>query len=541
MTIRRKFELFGLGAVAVSAVHGCGAKSARTTSGGDETSHHAGAAGARSAGGAPAVSGAGGIAPTAASAGRNGRGGVTGASGTRASDAGEGGASVNPGSGGEAGAALGGEAGSVSEAGMGPAGAGPITRCGDGRLEAGEECDDGNHTSGDGCSANCRVEPAYACSTPTCAADGSGCSLHLPATFRDFNSGSATGGHPDFQPGYNSPGATLGLLEDQLDSDGKPVLSSTLSTASLTAGFMHGQAAFAQWYRDAPPSSGPIAGEIVLWNDGTGRYVNRFGKNGEQWRGQLTSQLYGTIKAGLTAGMGCSSPDEPGLGCTPGPGQACYDPCVPWNSSSQACCADVPDPASYSYDGDPLFFPIDAAPGILNEPRSEAKVPSQYGWNGLPWESEVAVTLGITTPIETATAPFPSTNHNFSFTTEVTYWFHYDASRSLHFEVGGDDDVWLFVNGRLAVDLGGWHQPLRGTLTIDDTNVSAVSQVTENDDGTTKTQHTFTDTTQSFGLVDGGVYPIKIFHAERETLGSAFLFAASGLDSTASLCVPLHP
>jgi cysteine-rich repeat protein len=32
-----------------------------------------------------------------------------------------------------------------------------IPRCGDGRLDAGEVCDDGNVTSGDGCSADCRT------------------------------------------------------------------------------------------------------------------------------------------------------------------------------------------------------------------------------------------------------------------------------------------------------------------------------------------------------------------------------------------------
>ena len=33
-----------------------------------------------------------------------------------------------------------------------------VTRCGDGRIEEGEECDDGNVVGGDGCSSNCRQE-----------------------------------------------------------------------------------------------------------------------------------------------------------------------------------------------------------------------------------------------------------------------------------------------------------------------------------------------------------------------------------------------
>jgi cysteine-rich repeat protein len=35
----------------------------------------------------------------------------------------------------------------------------PEPFCGDGTVDAGEECDDGNNADGDGCSANCTVEP----------------------------------------------------------------------------------------------------------------------------------------------------------------------------------------------------------------------------------------------------------------------------------------------------------------------------------------------------------------------------------------------
>jgi cysteine-rich repeat protein len=37
-------------------------------------------------------------------------------------------------------------------------------RCGDGILDAGEACDDGNAIAGDGCDLQCRVEPCYGCS-----------------------------------------------------------------------------------------------------------------------------------------------------------------------------------------------------------------------------------------------------------------------------------------------------------------------------------------------------------------------------------------
>lgn len=42
--------------------------------------------------------------------------------------------------------------------------------CGNGALDKGEECDDGNSDSGDGCSKDCAAEAAWHCPVP-----GAGC------------------------------------------------------------------------------------------------------------------------------------------------------------------------------------------------------------------------------------------------------------------------------------------------------------------------------------------------------------------------------
>jgi fibro-slime domain-containing protein len=85
--------------------------------------------------------------------------------------------------------------------------------------------------------------------------------------------------------------------------------------------------------------------------------------------------------------------------------------------------------------------------------------------------------------------------HNFSFTTEVHLSFTYEGGEIFSFS--GDDDLWVFINKKLAIDLGGLHPEILGTADLD-----ALA-------GT-------------LGIVKGQTYPMDLFQAERHTMDSNF-------------------
>ena len=93
--------------------------------------------------------------------------------------------------------------------------------------------------------------------------------------------------------------------------------------------------------------------------------------------------------------------------------------------------------------------------------------------------------------------------HNYSYAMSVSASFKYVKGQ--YFEFRGDDDVWVFINNRLVVDIGGIHEKVEGAVDLD--------TIGQND--------------PSLALKEGREYPFHIFYAERNATGSNFKMRTS--------------
>jgi len=476
--------------------------------------------------------------------------------------------------------------------------------CGDGNLDLpGEECDDGNQLDGDGCSSSCKVEGGFTCSTVT-AQDSSTCTqpgntgqcLELPVIYRDFQPENVSpGGHPDFfflgtkmggsksptticvpnsggpSKGNDSTTRCWGIVGNSL-LKGKPQPGSTTTCACQFSDWNIGNSS-------RIPGNYTQAADDSPLSDGNGGYLG-----GNAGTPVSVTGNAGT-SAGTLTGYTASTPGGPiWKGTTPAYKDA--NSFKQWFNDDttvnktftgviemKSIGTNIYQYASTSHLAQGGFFPLDT----LN--TSQVTMCNLWPYwnhgNGNPiWTTCTGDQYLFPPRVIQSDCPNqnPLTNgcwvtavagmkHDSYFTDEARYYFVYDGAAGISLSFFGDDDLYVFINGVLVLDLGGVHQQLPGKVTVtgnpgdatyaqggcldaagNQTGVTAgstaCSPTNVNPPIAASTPADFMTGTTKLGLVTGKVYEIAIFGADRHPPESNYQLTLNGYTTNKSNCAP---
>jgi fibro-slime domain-containing protein len=384
-----------------------------------------------------------------------------------------------------------------------PPGALCIPRCGDGVLIGGEECDGPN--VGVGCSATCRLEPGFACDPPSGAVPASCHRTTCGDTTKEgseacddgntIDGDGCSGGctfEPDCQTGTCTSrcGDGIKLAPEACDDGNNEAGDGCGADCTTEVGFTCDDDS------STPPGQLNLAVTYRDFNSFPTGTATRHPDFESAWAGDdVTPGLARTV---LDA-MGkpemdgrCSNTGT--AGCPYGQMLSTAANFATWFRTTAGVNVAVPGAlllarganGAYAFDSaNRGFYPIDGR-GFTAAPATE--------------------TTAIADP-----AVNDGRAHNFGFSSELRYFFQYSGGETLAFS--GDDDLWVFINRRLALDVGGLHTRVARTLTVD-TSAAAL------------------------GLTLGGLYEIVLFHAERHSAGSNFRLTLTGFAPTRSTCHP---
>jgi len=170
-------------------------------------------------------------------------------------------------------------------------------------------------------------------------------------------------------------------------------------------------------------------------------------------------------------------------------------------------------------DGNPLFFPVD---GDTFTPASEFQ------------PATIHPTTMLRQPGPMTWMPNGNKRlHNFSFTSEVRYWFLYDKTKtytltSLATTMCGVHQPKTRRRSWRRSYSSGWQHRHRRQRKWDHDNHPDISPSSACRDSTVCT----------LGLQNGQVYEIAVFQTERQTSGSSYKLTLNGFSAAPSDCTP---
>jgi len=361
-----------------------------------------------------------------------------------------------------------------------------LTVCNDGKREGDEPCDDGNTIIGDGCSPFCRVEPR--CAKGACtSACGDGLRLGSEAC-DDGNTKAGDGCSPtcqqevtyickdvasDLPPSFELPAIFRDFIRDDANGSEKHPDFDTFSGSEAAPGLVSeslsasGKPIYTGYCQQGKMPQCPYNAQTTTK------------ANFDQWYSDETTKFAANE----------FSPPVEGIRTTK-------------NSSVVGTMIKVV--------GAIKMIRIADQTGYRNETFGRDFFPLDgKGWVRAKLEDSYF-------------------DHNFGFTSEVRHWFEFQGNETLTFS--GDDDVWVFINGKLALDLGGLHGRVSRTVVLDTTTGDAVcftNPEATNPCGAAPLR---------LGLVKGQVYEMALFHAERHVPASNFDLTLTGFTAGRSQC-----
>ncbi len=412
-----------------------------------------------------------------------------------------------------------------------------VPDCGDGKKLAVEDCDDKNTQSGDGCSSTCRLEPGYVCPTVGASCKASVCGDGVVEGTELCDLGTKNG---LFSGNPTAPGCSLSCTPEPKCRDANGTTHACASTCgdgmkmgaeacddgnlsdddgcSSACLKETGFTCSIQTSVDTVPCSSGNGQCLVIpitfrdfhgleVKDGTAHpdffYIDPARPNVTTTDGTVKQLSSGSdqICAGLASAtldaQGKPTRAQAGAGCGGDAGYLLHS-----DASYAQWYRDTPGANQTS------FSTIELAP--IGGGQFRFDKPGFFPLDGKAWGAEPSICA--VWPYWTQDPNTCGSKHNFHFTSEVRYLFPYRGGEALSFY--GDDDVWVFVNGKLAVDIGGVHQQQAGSITINAGNQA------------------------NFGMTPNNLYEIAVFQAERHPIASNYQLTLSGFQTDRSVCAP---